>query len=133
MFLTWRGFQNRHCLYNRLLWICSGDPFGKYLLITHLCQAVCHCHLVMTVMSKTGLCFQRALRDLFSVANHTNKPIMTHQWVLYSWTCGHRWWCLEGVVFPLLDSALLFVILRRLHVVAWAHHVDSNVRKKEDC
>ena len=50
----------------------------------------------------------------------------------YSWICGHRWWCLEGVVCPLLDSALLLIILRRLHVVAWAHHVDNNVRKK-DC
>ena len=70
-------------IFNRLFWICSESAFGKYLLITHLCQAPRQA-LMMTAMRKTGLCFQRALRDLFSVANHINKPILTHQWVFIS-------------------------------------------------
>lgn len=38
--------------------------------------------LVMIMMSKTGLCCQGTLEDLFPVANRINKPILTHRWVL---------------------------------------------------
>lgn len=50
------------------------------------------------VPSKTGLCCQGTPGDLFSVANHINKLILTHQWVFVYFPLGITYVCFTDLV-----------------------------------